>query len=210
MFRVLPPPESNVAAFDPDEDEAAQEMAWPHLQPTYELFLAFIEKKEFQPNIAKKYIDSKFVDHLLEIFDSEDPRERDCIKTMLHRMYGKLLTLRGHMRRAMNNIIYRFVYETERHNGLSEMLEILGSIINGFAVPLKPEHTQFLMQVLVPLHKSKILSHYFTQLSYCVLQFLEKDHQFCEAVLKALLKIWPRSNSPKEVCLASDASMDCA
>ena len=110
VFRVLPPPESSVAAFDPDEDEAAQEMAWPHLQPTYELFLAFIEKKEFQPNIAKKYIDSKFVDHLLEIFDSEDPRERDCIKTMLHRMYGKLLTLRGHMRRAMNNIVYRFVY----------------------------------------------------------------------------------------------------
>jgi serine/threonine-protein phosphatase 2A regulatory subunit B' len=32
------------------------------------------------------------------------------------------------------------VYETERHNGVAELLEILGSIINGFALPLKEEH----------------------------------------------------------------------
>jgi len=34
------------------------------------------------------------------------------------------------------------VYETERHNGIGELLEILGSIINGFAIPLKKEHLQ--------------------------------------------------------------------
>ena len=28
----------------------------------------------------------------------------------------------------INNIFYRFVYETERHNGVAELLEILGSI----------------------------------------------------------------------------------
>ena len=40
----------------------------------------------------------------------------------------------------INYIFYRFVYETERHNGVAELLEILGSIINGFALPLKEEH----------------------------------------------------------------------
>uniref|UniRef100_A0A1I8JQH8 DUF4110 domain-containing protein n=1 Tax=Macrostomum lignano TaxID=282301 RepID=A0A1I8JQH8_9PLAT len=30
-----------------------------------------------------------------------------------------------------------FIYETERHNGIAELLEILGSIINGFALPSK-------------------------------------------------------------------------
>lgn len=34
----------------------------------------------------------------------------------------------------------RFIFETERHNGVAELLEILGSIINGFALPLKEEH----------------------------------------------------------------------
>lgn len=36
--------------------------------------------------------------------------------------------------------INRFVYECPRHNGIGELLEILGSIVNGFATPLKKEH----------------------------------------------------------------------
>lgn len=40
-----------------------------------------------------------------------------------------------------------FPLQTEHHNGIPELLEIFGSIINGFATPLKPEHTRFLMKV---------------------------------------------------------------
>lgn len=39
------------------------------------------------------------------------------------------------------------MYETEHFNGVGELLEILGSIINGFALPLKVEHKQFLVKV---------------------------------------------------------------
>lgn len=41
------------------------------------------------------------------------------------------------------------MYETEHFNGVGELLEILGSIINGFALPLKVEHKQFLVKVLL-------------------------------------------------------------
>ena len=58
-----------------------------------------------------------------------------------------------------------FAYETLRHNGIAELLEILGSIINGFALPLKPEHKRFLCKVLLPLHKCKGLSIYHPQLA---------------------------------------------
>lgn len=56
-----------------------------------------------------------------------------------------------------------FIYETEKHNGIAELLEILGSIINGFALPLKEEHKTFLVRVLIPLHKVKSLSCYHPQ-----------------------------------------------
>ena len=69
---------------------------------------------------------------LLDLFDVEDPRERDYLKTTLHRIYGKFLSLRPFIRRAMSEIFFHYVYETERHNGINELLEILGSIINGF------------------------------------------------------------------------------
>ncbi|XP_058605229.1 serine/threonine-protein phosphatase 2A 56 kDa regulatory subunit gamma isoform isoform X1 [Onychostoma macrolepis] len=205
MFRALPPSSNPTGAeFDPEEDEPTLEAAWPHLQLVYEFFLRFLESPDFQPNIAKKYIDQKFVMQLLELFDSEDPRERDFLKTTLHRIYGKFLGLRAYIRKQINNIFYRFIYETEHHNGIAELLEILGSIINGFALPLKEEHKIFLLKVLLPLHKVKSLSVYHPQLAYCVVQFLEKDSTLTEPVVTALLKYWPKTHSPKEVMFLNE------
>uniref|UniRef100_A0A452HP37 Serine/threonine protein phosphatase 2A regulatory subunit n=1 Tax=Gopherus agassizii TaxID=38772 RepID=A0A452HP37_9SAUR len=205
LFRTLPPSSNPTGAeFDPEEDEPTLEAAWPHLQLVYEFFLRFLESPDFQPNIAKKYIDQKFILSLLDLFDSEDPRERDFLKTILHRIYGKFLGLRAYVRRQINNIFYRFIYETEHHNGIAELLEILGSIINGFALPLKEEHKMFLIRVLLPLHKVKSLSVYHPQLAYCVVQFLEKDSSLTEPVIVGLLKFWPKTHSPKEVMFLNE------
>jgi len=40
------------------------------------------------------------------------------------------------------------------------------SIINGFALPLKNEHKQFLVNVLLPLHKTRTLSLYHAQVLF--------------------------------------------
>ncbi|XP_027726762.1 serine/threonine-protein phosphatase 2A 56 kDa regulatory subunit alpha isoform [Vombatus ursinus] len=197
IFRTLPP--SDNPDFDPEEDEPTLEASWPHIQLVYEFFLRFLESPDFQPSIAKRCIDQKFVQQLLELFDSEDPRERDFLKTVLHRIYGKFLGLRAFIRKQINNIFLRFIYETEHFNGVAELLEILGSIINGFALPLKAEHKQFLMKVLIPMHTAKGLSLFHAQLAYCVVQFLEKDITLTEPVIRGLLKFWPKTCSQKEV-----------
>ncbi|KPP68704.1 hypothetical protein Z043_112596 [Scleropages formosus] len=59
IFRTLPPSEN--PDFDPEEDEPTLEAAWPHIQLVYEFFLRFLENPDFQPSIAKRYIDQKFV-----------------------------------------------------------------------------------------------------------------------------------------------------
>ncbi|XP_064333237.1 serine/threonine-protein phosphatase 2A 56 kDa regulatory subunit alpha isoform isoform X2 [Camelus dromedarius] len=177
IFRTLPP--SDNPDFDPEEDEPTLEASWPHIQLVYEFFLRFLESPDFQPSIAKRYIDQKFVQQLLELFDSEDPRERDFLKTVLHRIYGKFLGLRAFIRKQINNIFL--------------------SIINGFALPLKAEHKQFLMKVLIPMHTAKGLALFHAQLAYCVVQFLEKDTTLTEPVIRGLLKFWPKTCSQKEV-----------
>ena len=106
-------------------------------------------------------MDQVFCLRLVELFDSEDPRERDYLKTILHRIYGKFMSHRSFIRRTIQNVFCRFVYEPpERHNGIAELLEILGSIINGFALPLKEEHKTFLTRALLPLHKVKHVGLY--------------------------------------------------
>ncbi|KAI9898709.1 hypothetical protein N3K66_007069 [Trichothecium roseum] len=205
LFRPIPPPMNPQGeAFDPEEDEPVLEVAWPHIQVVYEFFLRFIESQDFNTNIAKAYIDHSFVLQLLELFDSEDPRERDFLKTTLHRIYGKFLNLRSFIRRSINNVFFQFTYETERFNGIAELLEILGSIINGFALPLKEEHKIFLTRVLLPLHKPKSLSMYHPQLAYCIVQFLEKDASLTEDVVLGLLRYWPKVNSTKEVMFLNE------
>lgn len=205
LIRPIPPPVNPVGElYDPDEDEPVSELAWPHMQVIYEFFLRFIESPDFSPQIAKMYIDHEFILKILELFDSEDPRERDCLKTTLHRIYGKFLSLRSFIRKLINNVFLQFVYETERFNGIAELLEILGSIINGFALPLKEEHKIFLVRVLIPLHKVKCLSLYHPQLAYCIVQFLEKDPLLTEEVIMGLLRFWPKINSPKEVMFLNE------
>ncbi|KAK9479170.1 phosphatase 2A regulatory B subunit-domain-containing protein [Lipomyces japonicus] len=205
LFRPIPPSVNPVGdIYDPDEDEPVFEVAWPHMQVVYEFFLKFIESPDFQHTVAKAYIDYHFVQQLLDLFDTEDPRERDFLKTTLHRIYGKFLSLRSFIRKCMNNVFFQFIYETHRFNGISELLEILGSIINGFALPLKEEHKIFLQRVLIPLHKANSLSLYHPQLAYCIVQFIEKDPSLTEEVVLGLLKYWPKVNSPKEVMFLNE------
>jgi serine/threonine-protein phosphatase 2A regulatory subunit B' len=201
VCRALPPVTDD---FDPEEDEPVLEPAWPHLQVAYEFFLRFIVSSEVNAKAAKKYVDQRFCLQLVELFDSEDPRERDYLKTILHRIYGKFMSHRSFIRRAISNVFYRFVYETERHNGIGELLEILGSIINGFAIPLKKEHLQFLVRALIPLHKPKCVGLYHQQLSYCIIQYVEKDADTAAQILNGFFKFWPWSCSNKQVLFINE------
>lgn len=202
IFRCLPPAShENTGSenVDPDEDEPYLDPSWPHLQLVYELLLRYVVSSDTDTKIAKRYIDSSFVLKLLDLFDSEDPREREYLKTILHRIYGKFMVHRPFIRKGINNIFYRFIYETERHSGIGELLEILGSIINGFALPMKEEHKLFLVRALIPLHKPKPIALYHQQLSYCITQFVEKDYKLADTVIRGLLKYWPVTNCQKEV-----------
>ena len=56
------------------------------------------------------------------------------------------------------------------------------SIINGFALPLKAEHKQFLLKVLIPLHKVRCLSLYHAQVSvidFFITLFCREIYDYC-------------------------------
>mmetsp|Transcript_10018 Transcript_10018/g.8969 ORF Transcript_10018/g.8969 Transcript_10018/m.8969 type:complete len:523 (+) Transcript_10018:196-1764(+) len=201
LFRALP---QQTEDFDPEEDEPAMEPAWPHLQVVYEFFLRFIVSSEVNGKIAKKYIDQNFIRNWIDLFDAEDPRERDYVKTVLHRMYGKFMSYRSFIRKAISQVFFRYIYETGRHNGVGELLEILGSIINGFAIPLKKEHLIFLEKALLPLHKPRGVALYHPQLSYCITQYVEKEPDTLVPILQGLVRFWPWMNASKQVLFLNE------
>lgn len=205
IFRSLPPPSNqNIPEYDPEEDEPPLEPSWAHLQLVYNLLFRFLDSPLFDMNRARPYINNKFVLKLLDLFQSEDPRERDYLKTLLHRIYGQYLGLRCYIRCQIYYILSSFIDGTEYHPGVPDLLEILGSIINGFVVPLKDEHKMFLLKILMPLHKARTLSAYHAQLAYCIVQFIEKDPSLTEPVVKSLLRYWPKVHSTKEVMFLNE------
>jgi serine/threonine-protein phosphatase 2A regulatory subunit B' len=148
------------SAVDPDEDEPHLEESWPHLQLVYELLLKFIMSPHIRPEQMAKHLNKSFTKSFIELFDSEDPRERDYLKTILHRIYGKYMVLRPFVKEQIMNLLLRITQDAENHNGLTELLEILGSITSGLTVPLRPEHQDFFKKVLIPLHKVKTLASF--------------------------------------------------
>mmetsp|Transcript_51292 Transcript_51292/g.120276 ORF Transcript_51292/g.120276 Transcript_51292/m.120276 type:complete len:486 (-) Transcript_51292:64-1521(-) len=205
IFRALQTRNKDPLAFsDPEDDEPSLERAWPHLQIVYEFFLRFVVSNDVDPKIAKRFVDQNFMLKLLELFDSEDPRERDYLKTILHRIYGKFMALRSFIRRAIQHVFFKVIYESETHNGVGELLEILGSIINGFALPLKEEHKDFLIKSLIPLHKVKSLASFYQQLSYCMAQYVEKDPRLAYDIITSMLRYWPVSITSKQVLFLNE------
>mmetsp|Transcript_35920 Transcript_35920/g.114179 ORF Transcript_35920/g.114179 Transcript_35920/m.114179 type:complete len:472 (-) Transcript_35920:185-1600(-) len=205
IFRALQTRNKDPLAFsDPEDDEPSLERAWPHLQIVYEFFLRFVVSNDVDPKIAKRFVDQNFMLKLLELFDSEDPRERDYLKTILHRIYGKFMALRSFIRRAIQHVFFKVIYECETHNGVGELLEILGSIINGFALPLKEEHKDFLIKALIPLHKVKSLASFYQQLSYCMAQYVEKDPRLAYDIITSMLRYWPVSITSKQVLFLNE------
>ena len=87
-----------------------------------------------------RFINKSFIKNYLDLFDSEDPRERDYLKTILHRIYGKFMNLRPNIKEQIMNLLLRITQDAETHNGLTELLEILVSITSGLSVPLRQEH----------------------------------------------------------------------
>jgi len=180
------------------------EKAWPHLQIVYEFFLRFVVSDDVDAKVARKYVDQTFLMKLVDLFDSEDPRERDYLKTILHRIYGKFMALRSIIRRTIQHVFFRVIYENEPHNGIGELLEVLGSITNGFTLPLKDEHRNFLTTALIPLHKIKSLPSFHQQLSYCMVQYVDKEARLAYDIIVALLRYWPVSVTSKQVLFLNE------
>lgn len=144
---------------------------------------------------------------LISQFKSPDPRERDYLKTIMHRIYGKFMIHRSFIRRTLTAQLAKLMYndEQEDHFGHSEFLELLNSIISGFAVPLKGEHRVTIFdKCLLPLHRANHNAHFHQQLVQCIMTYLEKDQSVANSIIHETLKYWPVTNPGKEILFLNE------
>ncbi|OHT13988.1 Serine/threonine-protein phosphatase 2A 56 kDa regulatory subunit delta 1 isoform [Tritrichomonas foetus] len=196
IFRTLPPipPLSRVPMIGDDIKDTLLEATWPHLDIIYHIFLEFLGSPQMVVAQHIKRFDNAFLSNFFALFDSTDPRERESMKMVLHRLYMKFNQLRPKMRQIMQQIFFSFLYDRTSFSGINELLEFYISIINGFTVPIKPDNLKFLFNILIPLHGSDYFHLFQENLFYCILQYIEKDPSLIPKIIHEIIKYWPNSS----------------
>ncbi|RHY33836.1 hypothetical protein DYB32_008751 [Aphanomyces invadans] len=179
---------------------SAEDQEWSVLSTCYDILVRAIEYiDQLDKQVRKDFFTPRFVSQLVGLFKSPSYKERQLLKTVLHRLYYKLTQRRALIRKEIAHVFYEYVYESSNYYGVTELLEILGSIINGFACPIKDEHVVLLEKSLVPLHSTQAYTSYHQQLMYCMIQFVSKDHVLYTPIARGVLRYWPVGNAYKEI-----------
>ena len=206
IFRPLPIVKKQGVAGETglEDDEIIVDPSWPHLQPVYEFFLQLIINESVDMKSLRSFISHKFIQEFLELFDSEEPKEREYLKNILHRLYAKLVPRRKMIRKAITDNFNTLIHETYKFNGTSELLDILASVISGFAVPLREEHVIFFHNIIIPLHKVQTCHKFHNELLRCSMLFLSKEPTLAFPLINGLLKYWPFANYTKETLFLAE------
>jgi serine/threonine-protein phosphatase 2A regulatory subunit B' len=130
------------------------DVRWPQLCIVYTILLRLVLSEDAELSTKRAYFDCEFLTKLVQLFESQDQRERDYLKTITHRIY--ILPFgpqRKHIRKQIYFNFYTASSETGAHSGISELLEIFGSVVSGLNAPVKAEYREALKNALMPLHK---------------------------------------------------------
>jgi len=181
-----------------EEDEVYRDPAWQNYQGVYEILLKIVINDSIDVKNLKMLVNINFIHNFIELLNSEEMREREYVKTILHRLYAKIIPRRKIIRKAMTDILLTMVHEDVKFNGANELLEIWSSLIGGFAVPLRAEHVKFFEDIIVPLHKVHNSQVFHEKLQRCSVLYIGKDPELAFRLLKGILRYWPFGNSIKE------------
>lgn len=197
--------ESIDPASAPEEEEVMLEESWSHIQLVYELLVRTLVSQHVTERQLKEQVSEQLIRQLFELIKCPDPRERDYLKTIFHRIYSRLLHHRRFIRKQIQNAIQEAIYEAHSYQdskalsyGIPELLMLLESIIQGFQTPVKPEHKLLFQNCLVPLLKSPFLEQFHFYLQKTVLQFFSKSKGEVQLYLDSLVKFWPLTSTNKE------------
>lgn len=197
LFRSLP---CNLYAnLDRDPNDPILDESWPHLEMVYNVFLSFFESDDLKISCIEHIINEKFILEILKLCNSSDPRERSFLKWIIYHVYCKFPRMCQFIEQQINNIIYEFIYVSEDFNGINELLWVMSSIFDQNISDVDDERREYLMKVLLPLHKVSSVSLFFTQLISAIELYVSRDARLIEPILVGIIRYWPKTCTIKEV-----------
>lgn len=192
LFRTPPPcPLPIDVEVDFSEDYTFPHPQWLYLDLVYEILAKVLLCPDLEPRLVPGFSSRFLVRNLIGQLDSWDERERMAVRICLHIIYARWARARPVFREEIVKYLQAVSLTGEVHHGVSEALDIMGSIVSGFSLPLKLEHRELINKAFLPLHRVKYLRSFHRCLTVCVEQMVAKDIHCAEIVIKGILARWP-------------------
>ena len=179
---------------------------------TEEFLLVLLESSQLKSEETIKYFNFDFTVFLLKIFHKRcayfgKEKTKQRWKKILHKFYSIFFQYRKYIYETTILFFDTIAIKSSTKSSLfsqinkncqteeeeiemikpyyiiAELLEIFGSIIAGFNVPINQNHISILLPILMRLHNNSVpiddltttIQIYHRQLSYCISQFIEKS-----------------------------------
>ncbi|GLT57018.1 hypothetical protein SLA2020_300240 [Shorea laevis] len=188
-----------------------QDTEWRRLELDYQFLTNYVTDRRHKIQFSRPVILK-----LLDLFDSEDERERGAVATLSKGIYNRFPEHRIFIRKSVYNIFYQFNCSADsKHNGIPVLLTFLKGIVQEReSLYLEEEFRVFLLRSLIPLYKSKWLVMFYPYLRNCIAEFIMKDRKLADSVIQGILKYWPKPGSSREYffldaagCFLAEAKM---
>ncbi|GKU92989.1 hypothetical protein SLEP1_g6637 [Rubroshorea leprosula] len=172
-----------------------QDTKWPRLQLDYKFLTDFVTDPRCSTSFSRPVILK-----ILDLFESEDERERVALATLLKGIYDRFPEHRVFIRKSVYDIFCQFNCSSDsKHNGIPELLTFLKDVIGKRgSLCLEDEFRVLLLRSLIPLYKSKWLVMFYPYLRNCIAEFNVKDRKIADSVTQGMLRYWPKQASSRE------------
>ena len=174
LFRSLPELKTAVLLEDAEET-AVFDPAFDYLCFAYDLLAAVLGSRHIPAVFVENQLSNSFLRSCCRLFFSADPRERDCVRVQIHRIYAHFPAKRSTIRSILQNVLREFCADNCGLEGVQDLLRFYSAIIRGIALPIHPEHLAFLRFTLLPLLKKTRIECCFRGINDCITEFVKKD-----------------------------------
>jgi len=197
-------PQWTEARMNRDEPMMLSDEGFSHVELIFEIFMRLVTKADLDAKMLERVVDDEIVSLVVETLESRDPRVRKYAKTVLHRIYGRLMSSRSFVKKEFQRVAYSCTYEDKHCAGLCELLEVMVAIIEGLEEPLKEENKQLFLLSVLPMHTIPNLQAFHFPLCCCVIAIIRIEPSLTNQILSKLLSWAPRSNTGKQVMLIGE------
>ncbi|VVC24129.1 Armadillo-type fold,Protein phosphatase 2A, regulatory B subunit, B56,Armadillo-like helical [Cinara cedri] len=211
VFRPLPPSSYTLAAENeaivavaasigmppvmpkPDYDMMASAAEFTQTAITYQAFQSFVDRTEFDAEVASQFFDRRFVNGLAHRLNSGDSYERQTVRDTMARMWYACPFIHEHMLDAVVAELADFAYGyVPRHNGIDDLLHFLANNVVYEDVCQLP--ILKLCRVLTHLLKHPFLIAFKSNLIECVRVLDRTQKELIPHMLIFITKLWSFQN----------------